>query len=152
MILDTLQNFPLYGSLGSRFQRGLEALSTFGAGSAEGRSDLLPANELYALVQRYDTKPPSEKKFESHRRYADIQFMIAGEELMYWSPISTLEVTMPYNAEKDAALYGMCAPVAQLHVRSGMFAIFFPEDGHVPGVAVSAPAKVHKVVLKVLLD
>ncbi len=67
-------------------------------------------------------------------------------------PIASLAETSPYDGERDVALYAMTEPSTRLHATPGTVAIFFPSDGHVPGVALDATVSVRKVVLKVLLD
>jgi YhcH/YjgK/YiaL family protein len=37
-------------------------------------------------------------------------------------------------------------------VREGTFVILLPQDGHMPGIAVSTPQPVKKCVVKVALD
>lgn len=152
MIFDLLANAARYAGLGKRFRDGLAALRDFNVTTPEGRRELRPDGALFALVQRYETKPAAGKTFESHRRYADIQYVLAGEEWIYWRPTGTLEVTSAYQAERDTALYAMVEPVVRLHATPGTFGIFFPDDGHAPGIAFAAPATVQKIVLKVLLD
>ncbi len=42
-----------------------------------------------------------EAKYESHHDYTDIQYMIMGTETMTYAPVDALNVTVPYNEEKD---------------------------------------------------
>ena len=64
MILDLLSQAPRYAGLGPRISIGLDWLARFDPHTADGRYDLDDDN-VYALVQSYDTVPPAEKKFES---------------------------------------------------------------------------------------
>jgi YhcH/YjgK/YiaL family protein len=151
MILDHLSNASLYRGIGPRFARGLDWLRAFDPKTPTGRI-AIEGDDLYAMIQAYETKPAAEKPFESHRVYADVQYVVAGDELMQYALVKELtKVTMPYDAKKDAALYADPARATDLVLRTGMFAIFWPEDGHKPGCALAAPAKVQKVVLKVRL-
>ena len=69
---------------------------------------------------------------------------------MYWAPLPLLtNVTMPFDVEKDAALYGLIPEGVPVQVNAGQFTIFFPEDGHIPSCAWDQPAEVLKVVVKV---
>jgi YhcH/YjgK/YiaL family protein len=56
---------------------------------------------------------------------------------------------MPFDVEKDAALFGLIPEGVPLQVRAGQYAILFPEDGHVPSCAWEEAAEVFKVVIKV---
>lgn len=108
------------------------------------------ADGMFAIEQVYLTKPRDGALFESHRRFIDIQVVIAGTEMMAVTDIAQLTVTMPYNGEKDAALYADLAGASKLFFQAGEAAVFFPADGHMPSLSTgSAPVLVRKTVVKV---
>lgn len=45
---------------------------------------------MHVIVSTYTTENGTEKLFEAHRKYIDIQFMIRGRESIYWSPLENL--------------------------------------------------------------
>ena len=101
------------------------------------------------LCQTYQTAPQSEKKFEAHRKFIDIQFLASGEEKICFGAAGEFEVSEPYDAEKDAEFFGG-APRECCVLHAGEFAVFFPEDAHQPGCMAScAPCQVQKVVVKI---
>src|SRR5688572_29530345 len=65
MILDTLSQSASYQQLGPRFAAGLKWLGEFSPATADGRYDI-DGDDVFALVQSYDTVPSTEKKYESH--------------------------------------------------------------------------------------
>ena len=71
-------------------------LLTFDVRTPAGKVTL-SGDDVYATIQSYWTSPASERKWESHRRYVDVQFMVTGEELIYHAPLDQLEVTQPYD-------------------------------------------------------
>jgi YhcH/YjgK/YiaL family protein len=147
MIIDRLENAPLCFRLGERMKRAFRELQrTDLARRAPGRYDIV-GSEIFALVQRYDTKPRALGKWEAHRRYIDIQYMADGAELMGCAPLAHMKVTEPYNTDKDIAFFAGQGRFAI--VPAGVFAIFFPHDVHMPSLAVGAPTPVQKVVIKV---
>ena len=148
MIIDTLAAAPSYHHLGSRFVAGLQWLSRFSPDLPDGRTDI-DGDNVYALVQSYDTLPADQKKYESHRTYADIQYVGAGTEVIQYAPTSSLKPATAYDAEKDYLLYGEPAGSTPLHLPPGSFSIFLPQDGHKPGCVSGAPCRVKKVVIKV---
>jgi len=149
MILDQIKNAALYRGLHPHIQAGLDYLSKFnGGGFTTGRDDV-QGDSVFALKQEYLTKPPEDGMWESHRRYADIQFIVEGEEQMGYAPVDSLTVTKPYDESGDAALYKGDGQF--LSLRSGWFAIFFPEDAHMPCRSLSTPSSVRKIVVKVKL-
>lgn len=149
MIADTLLQCRRYTALSPRFAAAFEFLQQLPANQPLGRHEL-DGDHCFALVQTYATKPLAGAKFESHRKYIDIQFIQAGCETLLWSPLSALtKITEPYDSEKDIAFYAMPPQVTPINLCAGEFTIFFPEDGHAPGLEYSGPTEVRKVVIKV---
>jgi YhcH/YjgK/YiaL family protein len=150
MILDTLSQSLSYQQLGPRFAAGLEWLGEFSPATADGRYDI-GGDNVFALVQSYDTVPPTEKKYESHRAYADIQYIAEGSEVIYYAPTSGLVPTMAYDETKDCLLYSDPAAATPLFMAPGRFAIFHPQDAHKPGCVHDTASRIKKVVVKARL-
>lgn len=150
MIFDTLDRAASYRSLSSRFAAGFDWLAKFDPQTADGRINI-DGDDVFALVQSYDTQPAAEKKFEAHRKYADIQYIAAGQETMYYAPLGKLSPSMGFDTEKDYTLFHEPAAgvTTALAFAPGSFAIFLPQDGHKPGCATGTPMKIKKVVIKV---
>jgi YhcH/YjgK/YiaL family protein len=149
MIYDSISNAPLYRGLGLRFAQAFDFLARFDADAPAGRVSL-DGDDLYALVQSYQTAPASGKPFESHRIFADIQFVATGEEIIYTATLDRLTVTRPYAATDDAALY-TGPDDTPLRLRAGDFCVLWPHDGHKPCCLWHTPTPVKKVVIKVRL-
>ncbi|WP_295630447.1 YhcH/YjgK/YiaL family protein [uncultured Mitsuokella sp.] len=111
------------------------------------------ADGITANLQRYTTRPVTECRPERHERFADIQYVVEGEEDLGWCPESPeLKVAIPYDAAKDILFYEKLAPESHIVLRPGFFAVLYPEDVHQPQAAVAAPAPVTKVVVKIAMD
>lgn len=152
MIVDSLANARRYVALHPRLAAAFDYLATFDAATPDGRFPL-DEERVHVLVQTYDTKPADEKKWESHRRYLDVQYLVSGHEHITVAPTDTLAGATPYNGAKDVVNYtGATDGVSTVCVQSGQFAIFFPDDGHRPGIAAGESVQVRKVVVKVLLE
>ena len=143
MIIDRLSHADNYCAFGSRFISGFQWLKQ-AAPDVEG-------NDVYALVQSYDTVPSSEKKYESHRVFADIQFVVRGTEVIYYAPTDQLRTLTSYDEQKDFLLYSDPAASTPLNLGPGSFAIFYPQDGHKPGCVARTACSIKKVVIKVRL-
>jgi len=148
MILDQLSQWPRYARLHPRFAAAFRYLETLTPQTPVGRVELA-GNDLFVSVQTYPTRPVEQCRFEAHRQYADIQFLITGREQILWSPLPA--TTAPYNAEKDILFFATPAVATPLHLVAGQFAVFFPADGHAPGCDLSGTATVLKAVVKVRL-
>lgn len=149
MILDTLPHWRRYAAVNPRFTGAFRFLETVTPDTPVGRHDIA-GDTVYALVQRYRSRPEAALQFEAHRRYIDIQFVMQGREVIQWAPLATTsDVTAPYDATKDVALFA--APAAALPVRmeAGRFLILFPDDAHAPCCVWDGPEEVLKVVVKV---
>ena len=107
----------------------------------------MKVKELRVNVSQTKPKTKEQAKLETHKDFIDIQIPLSGTEVMGYTPAADL-LQAEYNAEKDITLYeeGRLAE-SYVIVRPGMFAIFFPEDGHAPGVTDTG---VKKVIVKVL--
>lgn len=149
MIHDALGAAETYSPLGPAFRLGFEFLKGFDPATADGRI-ALDGDRVFALVQSYATTPASERLFEAHRIHADLQFVAAGEEAIYYSPLGRLRENTPYSSEKDFALFDGENDIP-LVMAPGFFAILLPQDGHKPGCVWKAPGAVKKVVVKIRL-
>lgn len=106
-------------------------------------------DELYYMVQEYDTKYPHEARYEAHQKYVDIQYIIKGEERMEFADADKLKVDEPYNSEKDVAFLKEPKVIDAFVVSEGDYRIFYPEDAHRPGLCVGEPSKVKKILAKI---
>jgi len=149
MITDTLAQCRRYASLSPRFAAAFEFLEKLPADKPDGRYDI-DGDNCFALMQTYTTRPLAQAMFEAHRRYIDIQFIQAGRETILWSPLTALtQTTQPYAAEKDIAFFANPPHWMPINLHAGQFTIFFPEDGHAPGIECGGPTEVRKTVLKI---
>ena len=152
MIADTFSQCDRYAAHSPRFAAAFEFLRKLPADQPPGRV-VLDGENLFALVQSYKTNPLAGAKFEAHRKYVDIQFIQSGCETILWSPLAALtEIVQPYDAAKDIAFFATPQFVTPVHLRAGGFAIFFPADGHAPGIECGAAVEVRKVVIKVSVN
>jgi biofilm protein TabA len=104
----------------------------------------------FALEQVYAAKPRSDGFFESHRKFIDVQVVVEGEEAMELADISYLKARTGYDADKDVILYADSPGASVLRLGVGDAAVFFPADGHMPGLRPGdGPMLVRKTVIKV---
>jgi YhcH/YjgK/YiaL family protein len=149
MIVDVLANFGLYRNIGARIAKALTLLAEHDFGTAPLGRHEVDGSSLFSIVQSYETKPREQGVWESHRKYIDVQYVVEGTERIGWAPTPLLSVTKPYDPETDATLY--MGDGDFIVARPGTFLVLWPKDGHMPGIAMTDPAQVRKVVLKVLL-
>lgn len=150
MIIDRLDNAALYAGLSPRIAAALRYLQSTDCLHLPVGKVPIDGDQMFALVQDNTTKPREQGVWEAHRKYLDVQFVAAGIEEMGYANIHSLEIKQPYDDSKDCAFF--TGSGSYLLVPAGYFTIFFPEDGHMPGLAAGGqPAPVRKVVVKVVL-
>ena len=93
----------------------------------------------------------NENGFEAHRKFIDIQYLLKGTEKNCSLPIEKLKETKPYKEETDAAFYEAAIPAQELMLGDGYFAIYWPQDGHMPCLSAAGAEMVKKVVVKINL-
>jgi YhcH/YjgK/YiaL family protein len=162
MILDTLAALtPLIGA-NDRLRRAVEflrdpaspCLEPLGFGLENKRRIEICGDQVYAIVQRYQTMSSEHAFWEAHRRYAEVQFIVEGEETMGWAPLSAMQIVNDYDPERDLAVLRL-APASRpqfFTLGPGLAAIFFPGDAHMPGINAGTETRaVKKIVVKVAM-
>lgn len=146
MVIDKLENLEKYASLNPLLAQGIDFLKSNDLNALEiGKIELI-SKDLYVNVAQTYPKTKEEAKLETHIDFIDIQVPLTGTEIMGYMPAQDcVPADAPYNAEKDITFYEGLAE-NYVAVKPGMFAIFFPQDGHAPGIT---PDGVKKVIVKV---
>lgn len=130
-------------------QAGSEAQARIGRIAAGVTERLDLAGGAFALEQAYVPKARAEGFFESHRKYIDVQVIVAGEEQMEVEDVARLVVTEDCTPERDLIKYADTATASILRLRAGDVAFFFPADGHMPSLHWRGAGLVRKTVVKV---
>jgi YhcH/YjgK/YiaL family protein len=147
MIIDQLKNACLYYGMSKKITTALKFLEENNLSRMSSGRYAVDGDEIFALVQNYMTKNREECKWEAHRRYIDVQFVLQGREKMGVSSLEKMEVTQDYDEETDVVF--LEGEGDFFNVPAGYFAIFFPDDVHMPGLAIDNPESVQKFVVKI---
>ena len=146
MIVDSLRNAALYRGLSPRIARAFDYLIGIDPRDASARTVEIDGTRVYAIFEQYETRHPAEGAWEAHRRHIDLQCVLAGTERIGYSPIGHL-VAGTYDPERD--LLPLRGDGAYLTLGPGDFMLLYPDDAHMPKIAVGPPAPVSKVVVKI---
>jgi YhcH/YjgK/YiaL family protein len=146
MIIDLLANSHLYQALSPALERAFDYLHQTDLVTLELGDYELDGKDLYARVLQYSTRLPEQGKWEAHRRYLDLQYMVQGVEQVCYAPVSCL-TPGEYDAKKDVLQLSGQGDLITLP--SGSFMLLMPTDGHMPCLAVDTPETIKKVVLKI---
>jgi len=146
MVIDKIENYRLYSTLTKRLAKGFEFITNTDLVTIAPGKYQIDNDDIFAIVQEYDTKEESDCVLEGHNKYIDIQYVIQGVEHIGFTPL-TNQVAVEENLEKDYTFY--TGETSMFRLEEGMFTLFFPEDLHRPGVKADQISKVKKVVVKV---
>ena len=132
-------------------------LTKYPAGNSE-----INLNGVKMILQVIDMKTNLRENLrpEIHRKNIDVQFLCSGgsEVVAYYNDdgtgiidedlLSTQRDILFYENEPDKFINE-----GKIFMTPGTFAIYFPYDVHVPGIAFkNIPAEIRKIVIKVPLD
>jgi biofilm protein TabA len=113
---------------------------------------VISGDDVYAIASQYASKPPEALRFEAHRKYIDVQYVLSGQETIGFYPsVEGLTVLEPYDAQKDIAFYAAPSTYTRLPMGAGQVAVLRPGQAHMPGAHLDGAHEVVKIVVKVRL-
>lgn len=148
MIFDNLNNCNLYFPVHPDFEKAFNFLKNTNFSSADCGKIEIENDKIFAMISNYKTKPIFDVKWESHKKYIDIQCLITGAELIGFSDIKNMIALTEYDENKDILFYSGEGHYLTLDTTN--FAIFFPQDAHAPCISLTENQEnVLKVVIKI---
>ncbi len=154
MIVSDLAHLPTQLKTNSALDQAIEFLRQAGwQGHADGTIPIDGAR-VYGLLQSHTTRvQPDAVRFEGHYKYIDIQYIIEGEETIFWTPTAGLTPTVPYDDTQDIWFSQVSRQgTIAVALSRGQLVVLFPEDAHAPMYCVVAPSRVRKLVIKVMVS
>lgn len=145
MVIDNIANYAQYIELHPLFARAFEYLKSTDFSEYQEGKYPIDGNDIFASISDYITK--SSGQLEGHREYIDIQYIISGQEKIGVAKLNNQTESIPYSNERDIAFFE--GDYETITLKEGMFAIFFPDDLHLPCLKCDEPSAVKKVVVKV---
>lgn len=154
MILGNINHLGLVPYLPGKIKQSIEYVKdNVNSNTPVGRYDINGDN-MFFMVSDNSSRYIHEAKPEYHKKYIDVQIVLAGQEGM---AISTLP---PYTqvlddkiAENDIAFIETPKEETMLVLQPNDFIVFLPNEVHKPLCAVDNKiAAVRKVVVKIALD
>lgn len=148
MVIDTLKNAEQYYIFGERYKTAFEWLKNNDITKMkEGRYDI-DGDDVFALVQYYDTTDIEDCWCETHVLYVDLHYVAEGFENFGYKPIERAGApTRGYGDEEDDILYRRDGQF--VFMQEGDFTLCFPHDAHMPRKRANLPSKVWKACIKI---
>tara|TARA_B100001971_G_C18218570_1_gene555570 strand:- start:1200 stop:1688 length:489 start_codon:yes stop_codon:yes gene_type:complete len=151
MIFDTIENARCYFSL-PWWDRVNEFVVDVAPTLSDGEHSIV-GKEMFARVMTCFTGRREDAILESHRTYVDIQIVLDGEEAIAIWPTRTLTPRTSYDSDRDVVFYNLPADsAAEIVLKPGLFAVFFPQDAHMPQLMSGAACQIRKLVIKATVD
>lgn len=149
MIFDALSYLRNYLPCHPMFPKVLDFINSHNLSDIEiGKVDV--GEGVYAMISEYQTDDIKNKFIECHKKCIDIQIVIDGAEQIGICDKNECKIIEEYDKEKD--LEKLEGRTDLITLRKGYFVIFFPQDGHAPGLKVgNSENRVKKAVFKVPL-
>ncbi|WP_404988335.1 YhcH/YjgK/YiaL family protein [Clostridium culturomicium] len=149
MIVDSIKNIEKYDGVNIKASEILKFVKKAEeANLKDGRYEIL-GEDLFAMIQTYETKPEGECRFETHNKYIDVQYIREGKEVMDYKLREKLTVTEDLSETKDVIFYEDAEDYTRTVIEAGSFALFLPHDGHKPGIECGKIDTVKKIVFKI---
>jgi biofilm protein TabA len=101
--------------------------------------------QVFASVTDAPSHTKEEVKWESHKNYIDLQYIIKGKELIGVADTSKAVIIKPYSV--DVINYN--ADGKYYTGEQGEFFLFFPNNAHRPTIKVDGYDVVKKIVIKI---
>ncbi|MCM8530408.1 MAG: YhcH/YjgK/YiaL family protein [Lentisphaeraceae bacterium] len=146
MIFDSIENLEKYRGFHSGLDKAFDYMQENDLSALEQGMHEIEGRDIFVISALAEGKAVADGKLEAHKEYIDIQICLAGVDQIGWRPVSECkEIDTPYDADRDIMFFKE-RPDTLLNVRSGLFAVFFPEDAHAPEVG---EGQLHKIIFKV---
>jgi YhcH/YjgK/YiaL family protein len=106
----------------------------------------IDGDKIYATLKTYECKSRDLCTWDAHLKYIDIHFIIEGSEYIGYANIDKLDF-QEYVEEKDKVV--LRGEGEYIRFEKDYFAIFFPQDAHMPIIKMSDSQQVKKVIIKI---
>lgn len=156
MIHDSIANAAAYAALHPRFAAAFAWLREHAASAEPGRHEV-EGRDLFVNVDHTASHAFDPSKFELHRRYIDIQYLVEGEEDIWVGPPDAMAVAVPFDEAKDVSWHRHegTAGLHRVVMRPGDFLVLWPgAEAHQPATAPAGAAPggaIRKAIAKVAL-
>ena len=108
---------------------------------------VIEEENLTVIVSDAPAPERDQVKWEAHREFSDIQYIVRGKAIMGVAPVPEAAFVASYNSSSDVGFFDTSGDYYP--AEPGTFFIFTPEDAHRPGIKVEGFDVIKKVVIKV---
>ena len=111
----------------------------------------IDTDDLYYILTTYNTSNDIEEKpAEAHRKFIDLQYILYGEEKIGYADYRNPKMLFKdYDRDNDIEFFKRIEDESFFILKKGMYAVFFPEDVHRPGLTNKETRGIRKVIFKI---
>lgn len=149
MIIGKLKDLYRYKGLNSNLDKAINYIIENDLTNLKLGYNDIDGKNVYANRFNYICQNENECLLEGHEKYLDIHIVLKGSEIFGYNDMSELSQVTQYDSESDFIKF---EGALKTYIKSipGDFIITFPEDIHMPKIAINNEI-VEKAVFKVLL-
>lgn len=149
MIKDNINNSAIYEGVHKNFKKAFDFLKGLGSGCENGKV-IIDGDNVYAnVVKGAALKDYDNGKWENHKNYIDIQYVLKGKERFGITDVKNLEKAAGYNEIKDIEFYNGKECYDIISLSEGEFVVVFPQDAHLPALKATDNDTDDRVIVKV---
>ncbi|HIT43403.1 TPA: YhcH/YjgK/YiaL family protein [Candidatus Avacholeplasma faecigallinarum] len=151
MIVGKLVDLYRYKGISKNIDTAIDYIQNHDLLALPKGKTIVDGDNVYINRDTYVARPMEECFYENHENYIDLQIVLKGKEIFGYTHISnpTLEVTTPYNKDKDVTKY-KCDGAVLFTLEEG-FALVYTEDVHLAKCKVNDEI-VEKAVVKIKIE
>lgn len=146
MILDNISNAKRYFSMHKGFEKAFTFLNQDKIRDFENGKYEIDSDRIFAIVSKEKGRELEGSQLEAHNSYIDIQMVFSGMDQMGWKSRSVCKNPSTEYHEGSDIQFFQDAVDHWFTVNKNEFAIFFPEDAHLPAISDEI---IHKIVVKI---
>ena len=146
MIIDCLKNAGLYASMQEDFAEVFEVIEKMVRGEICEKV-VIREGSVWVNAPKTTVISDAPKKYEAHRNFIDVQFILSGAEQFGCANVERLTPAVPYDTQKDIEFFDGEPELFTL--RAGDFCIVYPHDAHLPAYAKLGDGDLVRIVAKI---
>jgi biofilm protein TabA len=120
-------------------------LKNFNVGELKPGNYPILGDQVFALVTEGPSHSKDSVKWESHKHYIDLHYIIKGREMIGIVDTAKATMTKPYTPD----VINYTAEGRFYIAKPGEFFLFFPNDAHRPSIKLDGYDIVKKIVIKI---
>lgn len=132
MISDRIENIAQYLGMHAGLDRAIMEIRKLDFQALPNGRLEIQDEEVFANLM--DTSLGAGGLWEAHRNYIDLQLVLENTETIAWAPLDDVRDFSGYDPARDIMQSADSQSGTPVCLKAGMFAVFFPEDAHKPGI------------------